>query len=352
MTVFLGLALAATTGSLVFAAVMHRALFHDGGFWFFRVLNLGVPHFDRPHIRLADTLLQFPALGILKFAPERFEAAMAALDFAYSLHPIASLIACGAILQRAGRRGYVLFPLLSFATATMATMAFAVGVVPTTLSVFWPAFLLVVLPERRTRANLAALTLLLAMLAFLHEAAIGFYCLILWIAIRRAAKKRTADEYAVVAMTLAGIVWLAYLLLGPISGEADLFVESLTERSVFRLHAAVCLCGILGPLCVWYIFPAIQRRYTAAFLVCFMASATTASALNLLWVIFWNPVQVSLWHANSDRTIAFLFAAVIAAVAYLFLERNVSLEWKSSPIARVFAPSAAIILILGFGIDL
>lgn len=220
---------------LAFAALSHRPLLHDGAYWYFFIIHDHAPNINQPFTRYFNVLFQAPAIALARYFPGdpgvRFATAW--LDFIYSLHPVLSVAVTWWILRRQKLEALVIFPLLSFALATQSTIAFGVGVVPDSLSLFWPMLALLLDSKPGARANSIALTALALGLALTHEIAILMFGLLAVVALARALQaseraERRRATYLALAFA-AGTIWYAWRIIGPTAANRWSFNNSVDQ---------------------------------------------------------------------------------------------------------------------------
>jgi len=134
------------TCALFFAAFKNISLFADGGNWLFESLRTKNLYFDHGFKRFSDLVVQLPFVALLKFFGSEFFPSFyrTIWGLCYLLHPVVSLLFCFSILSRENNKSLIYFPLFGVSACLIPTIIFSVGVAPTTLSISWVAWSLIV----------------------------------------------------------------------------------------------------------------------------------------------------------------------------------------------------------------
>lgn len=294
-------------GASVYSAVSHRPMFLDGSYWYFNVLQHHEPFYDRGYLRLFGTVLQLPAVLLLKLLGKNAtEGAVALLDFAYALHPWLSLGLTYCILRSRGKRELFFFAMLSYATATQSAIAFGVGVVPDALSVFWPLFALVVTRSQNSSwVELSTIAFASIALALTYEASILFFALLTSIVFLDRESGSRPRKVLIVLFVLCAL-WLAYRLWGPTAGSKQHFFFSIRQK--LGLFRGLCLMTLTG-LAAAFWFKSRKILYGTAVAIFLFAWFGVSARVFDLFVSF------------NARTTAIPLAAFIGALAYVMREK-------------------------------
>lgn len=303
------LGLAACVAALSYAAICHRPWFADGAFWYFRLVHNLSFVYDWPHHRYSEFLLQLPAVLALRIiGPDAFPAAIRALDFSYTLHPIVSLIGCYLILAKKHRIELMLYPILSFAIARSSTHGFAVGSVTLALSFFWPLFLLALTSQHPSRRELAAIVTLTVGMLFTHEIttlAIGLIFVLSAIRSKQAVLTRILGLALIAKILLAAIAVIS-------ATDAFLFFDSLIRPwGNYRLIGAVLLASWIGAIAL----SSNPRLPEFAGPSVALAGSSVAFVWALVRVYTQGAFAFSLHATYDGRTTAVILACILAGLS-------------------------------------
>ena len=155
-----------------FAAVLiNRVEFLDGSAWIFNIISEESFYWDPRLSRYTDILLQIPSVLVVKYMDGAFSLYLSKLllGISYYLHPYLSLYISWKIIKHHDQWRVFYFPLLSFAICTQPVLGYAISVVSTALSIFWPLFLLNLYSPKPSTSRVAVLVLLSTLLLFSYE---------------------------------------------------------------------------------------------------------------------------------------------------------------------------------------
>lgn len=315
--------------SLSYSAFYFRPTIGDGSFWFFAIFNSRNFFWDRNLIRAISSVLQFPALVYLKLFPQSVEPAAYILSFSFQWHPLVSLIACYLILKKAGRLELFFFPLSGFALCALNLMPYASLVVPETLSLFWPLFLLLT-TNRLHRFTLGAVTFLLFIFAFGYESGVILVPLF-WLAILK--NLHLLGRKKIFLFLLSSLVFLFYiyrLQTAPDFSKGH-FADAIFSGLFFgfRLHNLLAMVLFLTFLiCLHftqsrmgtYLVAALSAVNSAFFIFLCSSNIERKSLLNTVW---------------ASRTTAIPFAFIIG-IGFLYFYLQDHPRFKSHKAALSF----------------
>lgn len=291
-------ALSLAAVALVWCALTYRPVSHLSSYFFLILLN-GEMYYEP--FRQLGALPQVPAflLSRLDGSANWTREILLSWSLCYSLHPLASLIVCWAICARARAHQMLLFPLFSFAAATLMTMGLPCSEVVMALSVFWPLFLLQWI-GRHGPSRTAGILLGSAALAFTHELACLFFgVLAIAAVVRMKEKKHRGTETAFAILFGAAALWLA--------------VRGYTYPGKIRMFQR-SIAGLWGPA-AWAAVVASVTFVTFRGRSWILAGGWAASVLVYALIVFRDPSSASIEKSFHLRILAPPLASLIALAA-------------------------------------
>ena len=215
---------------------------HDGAGWIYYILQKGY-FFDYGYWRRFSLVIESPFMLIkylFPLAPTKL--LIAVCDFSFQCHPIISLIACWTILIKADRLDLIVFPALSYSLATLSTIGFAVGVVPESLSLFWPLLLLMTLFDELSWVSLSISVILILALAFTYEFSTIFIVLLAGIKLLRLKSNLSLKGLIVLATLGLAQVFIFFRVFGPNAANQTFFWASIKSPLFgFREYSLITL---------------------------------------------------------------------------------------------------------------
>lgn len=337
--------------ALVYSASVHLPMFLDGAYWYFNVIQNHHLFYDVSYMRVFGTVFQLPALAWLAlWGRNGTRGAVVALDLAYSLHPLVSLLATYLILRWRKQTELFVYPVFSFATATASTLAFGVGVVPDALSVFWPLFALVVTRTTdESLAYLSAVVLLALALAFNYELSILFFVGLLALTY---FQREAAHRIALLITFALCLGWLLYRSLGPTAGNTEHFLFSIKQKiglfrdiSIFMIaglavalvrRSKAVLYGSLAIAAAFAAFGAITQTFDL--FITFNARVTAIPLACLIAVIGVLAARHGAPRLAQRHLVAFVAGAVLIAALH---QAVIARKWRArtEPMYQLLARS-------------
>jgi hypothetical protein len=319
--------------ALLFAAIEERPLSNEGGQWVYEILNTSGASYSHVFFRYSDILFQIPSILAMRILGETgIGLATTLAELSYSLHPVVSILICAWILKRRERIDLILWPLLSFAIATMPTAPFSVGVVAGATSFFWPAFLLVCLSPRPSPKTTIAILAFSVLLLFSHESALALFV-----------------PLSLASLAMNGWRWptnrvhrrlTVFFVFGLLSYLARLLIEQADPRSkffseVFRPWNSEREFGLALLLLTSLTLPSALGSTRSKYFSALLAAGTV---LFTTWMLlFADLTQVKTEYGYAARASATSLATVIALL-FLILFSNLmrTPDWIRSVGGRAF----------------
>lgn len=316
--------------TLFTAAIFHRPFLGETSTWYYRLISEHRVFYDKAFYRYADSLLHLPSLFLVNISPDFNIAAIYTLHFIYLFHPIVSLAFVHWILKKKGRPDLFLFPVLSFATATMPALGESITMAALALSIFWPLFFLILFRNSKSKRELVTILCLFAMQIFSYEPAILFFMIFSGIALSDIflfKKNSRAFNRLVIALSVAGTGLMTYVITSPRRQHAlPAFFESFKHN--FDGYRTFCLFSLLLfiPL-VSLVF--LKRERVKKVTLTFLLGAFVANCFYFL-----SRQSDELWGPYVARTTAIPFGFFIAVFCYVFFRKQQSSEWIGTAVGR------------------
>ena len=309
-TLTYGISLTCATFGAVYAAIVHRPMLYDGSAWYYLILTRG-SYYDKSFTRYFSLVLEWPATFLLKFYPQLdASTVIRVIDFAFACHPLVSLYCCYLILEKKNRKELFIFPVLSYATATISTLAFGVGVVPESLSLFWPLlFVLHFRDGQSWKENVWGLVLIVSLM-LTYEVSVIFFGILFLVQILRIRKQKNPGDFIFLAFITLAASYCVYRILGPTLPFQPLFWVSLKKPlRYFRRYIFTMIMGFF--LLLWSL-----RKPPKNNLPLIIFSIFSLSALYCIHRFYLE--NFDLGAPYFARVTAIPFAAAIA-LGYLFI---------------------------------
>ena len=343
--------LAGHAAALFWASFSHRALFADGSHFFFMVFDSRRLFWDPNYLRIFSSVLQIPSLVYMWLSPGSHSTTIPALlyDFTINLHPIVSLAFCFLILKKYQKLYFLYFPILSFSLCTQSLMGYPSLIIPETLSLFWPLFLLLLFRNGGSLLETLFLIVLTFCLAFTYEAAILFFALNIFVLFFLPQNRGAKWESILLNLAnFAGIGFMLWRLFGSHAGTKAPFLEALKFPI---LEGPFRMVGIIGLIILGLIiflfsyFPSAQKKIEplifslCAILVLFFSFrfwqiSSAASFYHDIWI---------------ERTTVIPVAAAFAFLLAIEAKKNIS---QQKSVQRCLALLTCVSLMISFARDI
>ena len=287
-----------------YAAITHRPLMNNGATWYYMIFTNGSTR-DPQYSRYFTLVLEWPATFLLKFYPNiDMKIILATLDYTFAFHSLFSLFICHLILKKKDRLELMIFPLLSYATATISTFAFAVGIVPESLSLFWPLlFLLCFRDVDSWKENVWCVILMISLMVTYEMSAI-FFGLLFFVQALRLKNSRATSDITFLVFAIVGASYCVYRVFGPTAGTSDYFWKSIKEPlDPFRIFVSISILGFF--LLIWSV-----RKFPRTYLPTFIFAVSAIGMGYFLNTFF--TIYVGSANAYISRVTAIPIAGVIA----------------------------------------
>lgn len=332
--------------SLVAATVNDRILFSDGIWWFFNLIKNRTFVYDAAFTRYADLIFQIPALAALHLGFDD-NVVLKLYSLMHNFNPFVSLLFCGWILKKRDRLELLIFPILSFATVTQATLGDPSGMVSSLLSFTWPLFFLTVLKKRDFLTWFGIVGLVFCF-AFEHESGVIF---LLMLTVLESIEAYTApadkkrEHFILCGLFLLGSIWLVYRVFGSTAGTNQYFVASLLRPwDSFRLASSVFF---ISALLVFFKPRKISSKNWLIGLIILVASAAIYTAMAMQS----EPPALIFWNAARGRTTGVFYSAIIGFCCFVLLKLKGPLHLMKSEY-RVFLGIVTLALAVSLAHDI
>lgn len=335
------------------AAVTHRGMIDEGGELYYAVLSLG--RFSNMYclVRAIRALYELPAVAAsYLFVSHGRDMGLVLLDFAFASSSLLSLFFVHRILRRRGREELFVFPLLSYATATMLIIIFSELALTPVLDFFWPVFFLVLLRPREDAASLRNALLLFIPLCFMHEAAIMIFPMLFATALLKYVRSgprgsRDSRELLVLIASVAGVVWYLLRITDAAAPRTESFVSTfMSPLGPFRTYCLFAIAGVGGALLLAVRSRAFERASLAVLAVGACGAVIWLFGIDRSWM------QAPLFEHRSARS-SVLPLAMIVAGQCLLLERGMREQsWRLSPLRYWINAVVGILLVCSSLYDL
>lgn len=309
----------------------------EGSHWYFAILSYNHIFTDWRFYRYIDYVLQGPAVLLLvissKFSDYNTKKmAIYLLGFCWTFHPFLSLLAVRKILKNKGRQDLFVFPILSFATATISTMPLAVALALPAMSVFWPLFFMILLRNNKSYLELFFIFLLMIALVFTYEPSIIFFILFIIISIwdlYKTKKKHTYFNRAIVFSSLVSICWLLYVVYKvPIENSSAFLNSFLARLDAFRIFSFCSIFIIMSYLFLDLMLPKKQKTiFIISLFLYFLVLAWFLPVLSEFQVEQDIAFYISSFTAYDSRVTALPLTFLMAFLAFLFALRVKTSQW-------------------------
>ena len=305
-----------------YAAISHRSLMHDGSSWFFHILKQGF-FYDHNYTRYFTLVLESPAVILLKFFPDiDIKWYLASLDFPFSFHSLISLFFCFLILKQKNRLEIFIFPMLSYATATLSTISFSVGIAPDSLSLFWPLLMLVLYRNPSSRNQYVWCLVLSTALMFTYEMSVIFFIIISLVQYFKSRNSGKSSDWVLLIINCIGGFYCTYRIIGPTSGNQNLFWSSL-EKPLDPFRIFIILEIALFFILLWCLVK-LPRMLVPKIVVTF------SIAVALFYSYYFFLGYFTIYYGYYSRVTAIPVSAVIALGCIIVDLKYLNIDYKNT----------------------
>lgn len=255
----LGLVLCLTLATSLFASVSARGLYQDGVYYLYRVAVSDWFHLVMSMRRTVDVLRQWPIVLLTRYTDLSLFARGQVFSFVMLMLP-AVIVTCVWPVLPAGRKGWILFPLVYLLAGFGATSFNAIGEAAIATSIWWCLFFLLLL---RTRALPSQILFLVSagLATFMHEGTFPLMLLLLLICAgrwREAATRADRGFLITAALVIAGVLayQMSWVIQPRVPADRAMVLEGLRTLEFvvrdghvnFPLLAGALGCVVLGML--------------------------------------------------------------------------------------------------------